>query len=325
MPLPHSICAVAPAAVVASLLLALAAPPRAEDPERMVVQYLGNEQGVDLGKKVMLVTVRPYGSRGAVTLPVPNKDEKKADYNPIDAVANPIKDLKPDQYIEIEVRGGGANRSQRPMLASLKPYKTAEGELVPNVYLYQVSAPHQEAGKTYTGVVLRKLGETITAAVPGGGSPDPKMMATLDSVKAQQPVEVTFVSKGKIPLIATIDPYAPPEKATVVKATEVEVEGQKADAVELTVKGKPVTAIVTGKMQGKKWVPDARVVQMVKRLKPDQAIEARLVNEGDKTWLRYFTLEKETKAGASANSGEATKAKQSTDRKEPEKKEPAKN
>jgi len=281
MPLfiPLSPRSVARAAIIASLLLVAAPLARAEDSEHMVVQYLGNEQGVDQAKKVMLVTVRPYGGRGTVTLPVPNKDDKKVDYNPIDAVANPIKEVKAEQYIEIEVHGGGANKSQRPMLASVKPYKPAEGELVPNVYLFLNSAPHQEAGKTYTGVVLRKLGETITAALPGGGSPDPKMMATLDAVKSQQAVEVTFASKGKIPLISTIDPYAPPEKATVVKTTEVEVEGQKADAVELTVKGKPVTAIVTGKMQGKKWVPDSHVAQMVKRLKPDQPIEARLVNE----------------------------------------------
>jgi len=298
---PTSFHPLARATVLASLLLA-AAPfaAAAEEPQRMVVQYIGHEQGVDQGKKVMLVSVRPPSTRNTVTLAVPNKDEKKADYNPIDQVANPIKDVKADDYIEIELRTS-SNRTQRPMIASMKRYKPAEGELIPNVYLFLNSAPHQEAGKTFTGVVLRKLGETITAAVPGGGSPDAKMMATLEGVKSQQPVEVTFASKGKTPLIATIDPYAPPEKATVVKTTEVDVEGQRADAVELTVKGKPVTAIVTGKMQGKKWVPDAKVAQMVKRLKPDQVIEARLVTEGDKTWLRYFNPEKEEKATAASD------------------------
>jgi hypothetical protein len=82
------------------------------------------------------------------------------------------------------------------------------------------------------------------------------------------------------------------------------------------VKGKPVTAVVTGKMQGKKWVADPKVVQMVKRLKPDQAIEARLVSEGDKTWLRYFNFEKEEKTAAGSNSRRAT-PKEGADKKEP--------
>src|SRR4051812_3283189 len=109
MPFPSllTIRPVLPVALIASFLIAIAPRVRAEEPERRVVQYLRHEQGVDQGKKVMLVTVRPYGSAGTVTLPVPNKDEKKVDYNPVDSVANPIKDVKADEYIEIEVRGGG--------------------------------------------------------------------------------------------------------------------------------------------------------------------------------------------------------------------------
>jgi hypothetical protein len=239
-----------------------------------------------------------------LVLAVPSKDPKKSDYAPIDKVADAVKGLKQDDYIMIEVKKG-QNASQKTSLHSVKPYTPKAGEMEENVYIYQIHARQQEGGKDFIGVVLMKMGETVTAQVPmvktesGGSAPDQKMIASFDGYKKDQPVEVTFATKGKNPVIATIDPYAQPEPAKFVKMTEVDVDGQKAEAVELTVKDKPVTAILTGKVApNKKWAPDAKLASQTKRLKPDQAIDARLVKDGDKTWLRYFTIEKEKKGGA---------------------------
>jgi hypothetical protein len=282
---------------------AAAAPPAAPAEQMMIVQYVGNEKGKEMGQNVMLVAVRPPGARSPVVLAVPNQDPKKPDYNPIQRVVDGLNALKPDDYFQAFIRPS-MNKTQKPSLIDVRPYTVKPGELEPNVYVFQIHAPQQEGGRTFMGVVLMKLGEQITAAVPtvktesGNLVPDEKMIASFESFKKDQPVEVTFASTGKIPVIATIDPYAPPEAATFVKVTEADVDGHKAEAVELTVGGKPVTAILTGRSLGKKWVSDPKLASSVKRLKPDQQIEARLVNAGDKTWLRYFKLDTGKKPGA---------------------------
>ena len=327
-PMPSKV-RVACACLCAAFAAALAAPPVASaapatEPETRIVQYMGNEKGNELGKQSMIVYVKPAGAASSrpMQLAVPNKDNKP-EYAPDGRIADAVKDLKPNDYIQVEIIPP-PNRSQRATLKSVKSYTPREGELEPNVYIFMASSRRQEGGRDFIGVVLMKLGETIVAAVPmlktesGGMVPDEKMIASFETFKKDQPVEVEFSSAGRPPTIATIDPYAQPESATFVKMTEVDIDGQKADAMELTVKGKPVTAILSGKMLGKKWVPQPKLASLSKKLKPDQEVTIRLVNDGDKTWVRYFDIDK--KPAAAGDDKTAAKDEQKAD----EKKGPAK-
>jgi hypothetical protein len=68
--------------------------------------------------------------------------------------------------------------------------------------------------------------------------------------------------------------------------TEQDVDGQKAPAVELERDGKSVTAVVAGKLQGKRWVPDPKVLAAAKKLKPDAEVVFRARDDDGKLWLK---------------------------------------
>lgn len=260
-----------------------------------VVQFGGAKNGQSAGKQVMLVIVAPIGTRRAITLAVPNKEDKPQ-ANPKDEIANVVKGLKPGDLVKIEVEPPTVPRGI-PGLKSIAVYEPKPGELQPNVYVYEISSPRQEAGKRFTGVVLTRLGETTVGAVPPG---DDAMEEFLVELKPGTLVEVNFQSKGKYPTIATIDPYQEMEPATFVAQAEAEVEGEKVPAIEIKLASQPepIKAILTGKQAGKRWVPEPKLASTIKRLKPDQELMVRVVKVGDNWWLRRFTASKPPKGGA---------------------------
>ncbi len=326
-----SVCLCLLAAALAPRGIAAAAPNDPPEPQIMVVQYVGNEQGNNLGKKVMLVYVRPVGKKSTIPLAVPSRDEKKSDYAPIAAVADVVNDLKPNDFIAAEILPG----RPRMTLKSVKLYEPKAGELVPDVYLFQNTFRKAEGSKDFIAVVLTKMGQDTTAAVPmlkneaGGMAPDEKMIASMEKMKLNDPVEVTFSSKGRTPTIKTLDPWKAPEPATFVKLAEADHNGAKVPAVELLVAGKPVTALLSGTLAGKRWVADRALDRDVKMLEKgrltaekkgepaEQPVMARVVDDGSGTmWLRK--IEKAEPGDAPAADASADAATDATATEKPD-------
>ena len=261
-------------------------------PTRMVVKYLGHQDDGKYryqGKPVMLLGVEPLEGGRPVELIVPNRDRNGDKFDPIPQVADTVRGLKRGDVIKIELD----DTKPRPFVREARPYKLKPGESEPNTYVFENTFRKEDGRSTYTAVVLSRYDEQMTVAVPqrrdkeGDMVSDTQMLGLLQQLKTKELVEAEIREGGRTPTLTRLERYSPPRNGKFVKVTEEEIEGQKAPAVELTgADGKPVTAIVDGRMTGKRWSADNRVLGAARKLKPDTDVVFRLRDEGGKQYLK---------------------------------------
>jgi hypothetical protein len=318
------------AAVLASLTLFAAARPAAAQEKKKihaVVRYVAHQEDGRYryqGKPLMVLAVESLDGRQAELL-VPNRDMSKNDrIDPLPRVLDTVRALKKGDPIRIELD----DSKPRPFVVDVKPYKLKPGETDPKAYVFENSYRKEEGRSSYTAVVLSRFDEHTTYAVQqkrdkdGDMSSDPAIIELLPKLKTGDVVEAE-IKPGPTPLLTSLERYAMPQNGKFVKLTEQDVEGQKAPAVELEREGKPVTAVVVGKLQGKRWVPDQRVLAAAKRLKPDAEVVFRARDDGGKLWLKEIepapkaaeepTRERGSRANASRESTNRTDRRDARD------------
>ena len=272
--------------------------PRAAAQEKkkttLVVRYVGHtDDGKSRyqGKQVMVLAFEPLTGGRPVELVVPNRDmgARGDKFDPVPQVADVVRGLKRGDVMKIELD----DTKPRPFVTSARPYKLKPGESEPNAYVFENTFRKEEGRSTYTAVVLSRFDEHTTFAVQqkrdkdGDMASDADIIALLQKLKTGEVVEAEISGGvGRTPILTSLERYAPPQTGKFVKVSEQEVEGQKAPAVELEREGKPVTAVVAGKMQGKRWVPDAKVLAAAKKLKPDAEVVFRARDDDGKLWLK---------------------------------------
>lgn len=260
---------------------------------RMVVKYAGHQDDGKhryLGKPVMLLAVEPVEGGRPVELVVPNKDmgARGDKFDPIPQVADVVRGLKRGDTIKIELD----ESKPSPFVTYAKPYKLKPGESEPNAYVFENTFRKEEGRSTYTAVVLSRYEEHTTFAVQqrrdkeGDMASDAAILDLLQKLKTGEIVEAEIKDGGRTPVLTGLERYAPPQTGKFVKMAEQDVDGQKAPAVELEREGKPLTALVAGKMQGKRWVADARVLAAAKKLKADADVVYRARDDEGKLWLK---------------------------------------
>lgn len=263
----------------------------------MVVRYVGHTvegQYRYQGKNVMLLAVEPLEGGRRVELIVPNRDmgpRSDNKYDPVPQVADHLGGVKRGDTIKIEIE----HNQPRPFVTYARPYKLKPGEEDPRAYVFENTFRKEEGGSMYTAVVLSRFDEHTTVAVQqrrdkdGDMVSDGAVLELLQNLKAGELVEAEIRGGGPVPVLTALERYAAPQTGKFLKMSEQEVEGQKAPAVELERDGKPVTALVAGKLQGKRWVPDPRVLSTAKRLKPDAEVVFRVRDDDGKLWLKEIT------------------------------------
>lgn len=284
-------------AIFAALSLGgLLAPAMAQEKKhtQMVVRYAGHQDDGrfrHLGKPVMLLWVEPLEGGNPVELIVPNKgmeDMRNDKYDPIPQVAETVRDLKRGDVIKIELD----HSKPRPYVRYAKLYKLKPGESDPRAYIFENTFRKAEGRSIYTAVVLSKYDEQTTVAVnqkrdrEGDMVSDTAILELLQTLKTGELVEAEIRDGGRMPVLTTLERYAPPQPGKFIKPTEAEVEGQKAPAVELEREGKRITALLPGKLQGKRWMPDPKVHAEVRKLKPDMVVVFRARDDDGKLWLK---------------------------------------
>jgi hypothetical protein len=267
------------------------AQPKEKKPTRMVVRYVGHtDDGKHrhLGKPVMLVGVEPLEGGRTIELVVPNRDMNKDEFDPLPRVAEAIRECKRGDTLKIELD----DSKPKPYVRDAERYKLKPGENDPKGYVFENSYPMKEGRTSYTAVVLSRFDEPRTVAVQqrrdkeGDMVSDAEILAVLERLKTGDVVEAEIREGGKTAVLTGLERYAPPQTGKFVKLAEQEIEGQKAAAVELSSDGKTVTAVVPGKLQGKRWVSDPKLLAAAKKLKPDAEVVYR-AREGDgKVWLK---------------------------------------
>ena len=323
----RALCGALTATLVAAGLVAapffVPSPAFAQEKEkkvtRMVVKYLGHQDDGKhryQGKPVMLLGVEPLEGGRPVELVVPNRDMNGDKFDPIPQVAETVRDLKRGEVIKIELD----DTRPRPFVREAKRYKLKPGESEPNTYVFENTFRKEDGRSTYTAVVLSRYDEQITVAVPqkrdkdGDMVSDTSMLGLLQQLKTKEVVEAEIREGGRTPTLTRLERYSPPRDGKFVKMSEEEIEGQRVPAVELTgADGKPVKAIVDGRLIGKRWTADNRIVGAAKKLKPETDVVFRLRDEGGRQYLK--SIEPAPKAEDAA--APAARAARDDDEKKP--------
>jgi hypothetical protein len=291
----------------------------------MVVRYVGHQDDGKFkyqGKQVMLLAFEPLEGGRPVELVVPNRDmgARGNKFDPIPQVADVVRGLKKGDTFRIELD----DTKPRPFVTYARPYKLKPGESDPNAYIFENTFRKEEGRSSYTAVVLSRFDEHTTVAVQqkrdkeGDMASDTAILDLLQKLKTGEVVEAQIQGGGRTPILTGLERYAPPQTGKFVKLSEQDVEGQKAPAVELERDGKPVTAVVAGKLQGKRWVADAKVLGAAKRLKPDAEVVFRARDDDGKLWLKEIEAAPkaaEERAESSARGGRTTAARDGAARK----------
>ncbi len=301
------------AALLAMLVLTFCFTPsvRAEENTR-VMKFIGSRKGAANGHPVMLLAFESAtpGGRGG-ELVVPNTDPTKG-YDPLPGVLQVVNASKKGDLLKVEMSA----EQGKPVIKSLAPFTPLPGEETPTGYVF-VKSEKKEAKPPQVTVVLSKFGEEITTSIPlikpektdpkqktPDPAPDPKIVGVVDSLKAGDVVDAE-VRRGSVPTLVSIEPYKPPENGKFIKMTEADAEGQKVPAVELEQDGKSLTLIVVGKLQGKKWAADSKVMGEARKLKSNSAVVYKTRQDGDKTCLK--DIQPAPQAPDAAKSGAAKK------------------
>ena len=161
----------------------------------------------------------------------------------------------------------------------------------------------------------KNLTKSITFVIPnkkdatsGDLAPDPELLADAGKIKAGDVVLIDATNTHPHPTVKSIEVYTAPQPGHFVKSKEEDGEGgQKNTVAEIEADGKTINAIVPGHLDGKKWVPDTKVLGEVKRLTSNIDVMFRVTDDNGKTWLRGIE-----KAAKQTHAAPATKAPQAS-------------
>ena len=253
-----------------------------------VFKFVGADKKRVKGKEVLVVGIAPVTGRGGTAMLWAKNKDNKDTFEPDAKLLDAVKGVKPGDLVKVEVEP-----AEQDVIKSFAPYTIKPHEKVPYGYVFKNSYRNRDSGgREFTAVVLERMDLDITAAVPmvkdadGAMVPDEKMLKLLDELKAGEPVEAEMSGRGKTMTLTTLLRYQEPTPATFEKLAEAETaDGQKVAAVEMKVGDKPVTAILPGKLQGKKWTPDPKVHNPLKKLKPGATLQVRTTEDAGKTYL----------------------------------------
>jgi hypothetical protein len=260
-----------------------------KEPNRIVVRYVAHKEKVPYqGKLVMVLGVESLEGGRTMELVVKNHDMNKKEYNPVVNTDN-VNALQKGDAIKIELD----ESRPKPMVTYLKKYDLKPGEESPKVYRFQSSYKKGEGPQAYTAVVLSRFDEPVTLAVPkskgreGQGDAGANIEDLASKLQFDEVVEAEVKDARPVPVLVSLDRYTPPQTGKFLKLSDEDMaEGQKGSAVEIEQGGKTVKALVPGKLQNKRWIPDGKVLGAVKRLKPEAEVVYRTREDGGKVWLK---------------------------------------
>lgn len=219
-----------------------------------------------------------------VRLVVANSDPA-GPYAPVADQAQTIQSLKPGDLVQASWDAVGSVNT----VSAIAHYTPKPGELAPNGYIFVKSEKKDQSEDL--NVVLNKLGDLTSAAVTsekddkGDLHRDASIDATLAALHEGDSVWVDL-STGTVPGIVAILPYSEPASGKLVKIDTTDLDGQHVATVELDAGGKPLSAVIPGKLVSGKWVASVRLSSAAHRCKPGTTVLYRIQQDGSTTWLR---------------------------------------
>jgi hypothetical protein len=200
-----------------------------------------------------------------------------------------VKGLKRDDLVEISTtKFRGVT-----MLRFIRRYQPKPGEDDPDAFTFVKHVTQKVSGRDYMAVALKKGNRSQTILVPnrkddeGKWAPDKDIADQVKKVEADQIVEITVDrAAGKV-FLKSIRPYEPPVRGSFVKLIAKKKIGE-AEYAAIVVKvnaDEREILIPNRKVGADKMLPDMRLLAAVKKLKADQPVEYKTLEEDGQTWL----------------------------------------
>ena len=215
------------------------------------------------------------------------------------AIVDELKTMKPGDYATATFE----TKFNISYIKTFAPYKMFDGEAQANVFTFVESAKREQGAETQVAVQLYKLGKLVTARVPsakdaaGKLAPDAKIAAAVDGASKGDIVEVE--AAGNPPVIKTFAKYLPPVTGVIAEIKQVDVDGGKTTALELTVDGAAREFLVPGKTDAKGvFQPDLAAMTAIKRFKAKDRVAVKYRSEGGKDYIRDIASALAPRTGA---------------------------
>lgn len=295
--------------VLAFALVASIARGADQPPQVQVLRYLGSgKAGTPHGPRVLLSGVAVVNGR-TVQLPLQVANDAKPQDGPKKELQSSVEGLKRGDYIEVTLE---TDKNGTISVTKIEPYTLKPGEDSPNGFVFHETYDKTEGSKTNHMVKLSKFGQEVLAIIPthkddtGALVPDADVTAAAGKLKDGD-VAWAQLAPGRMPLVTGLGPWSDPQTGKLVKVETQEEDGQKHDVVQIDKDGTPVTLLVPGSLEGKKWVSDYKVLSAVKRLRPGSQVQyMAFENSGGKLVLHEIEA---AKPQAKTASGTGTPAK----------------
>lgn len=261
-------------------------------PEAKVYRFVGHKPGNASGAQVMVLQVADVFTGKPLTLYVPNNDPAAKEYDPLTAVASAVEGLEKGAIIEVEAE----KQKGRQTVTSLAKAELQPGEDRPNGFVFVESKEEKKNGVPSVIVTLKKFGREVKVGVPsrkkdynnGQWEPDPKIDSVVRRLQTGMVVEALFRT-GRVPMIAEIYEYYPPERGKFVGVKEVEFNNWPAAGFELMAEdGTTVTFTLEGTQTSRNgqtiYAPNPQQLRSIQKIKPDTELEVYYRLDG-RTWM----------------------------------------
>jgi hypothetical protein len=178
-----------------------------------------------------------------------------------------------------------------------RPYKLAEGEDQPGVFVLQQVVEETAGGQPRVGMELSKLGQSCTVWVPsrrgpdGSTGPDPDLERDVRALKKGGSVRVAATPSGRTAILKSVWPYTPPQQGEFVETATQKVGEHEYQGATFKTASATVTVLIPGK-PGKDGVvvSNPKLSAVVKHLKAGQRVTFEVREADGQTWLEEVRL-----------------------------------
>lgn len=278
----------------------------------VVGRVKGASQGLFAGKPRPILSILAAQGNKPMQVGLPLIDDANPQKGAREDMVTLVKGFKPGDYVKITYAMAGAPPGA--VMSAIVPYTLKPGEEEANAFIFAQTYDRREGKQTYTMVDVRKFEQPLTLMIPnhkdknGDMSADPEMAATVGALKEGDVILVDAVNTQPKPSIKHIELYTAPQSGKVVKIDDpADLDGNKTASVDIDADGKTITAFVPGKIDGKKFTVDNKVMGELKKVHKDGEVTFRTTDENGKTFLRAIAPAKGAAHAAAGSSTEKEK------------------
>ena len=267
-----------------------------KEPKSRLYVLKSQKKGKLAGAEMLTLLVQDPFTGKSDTLYVPNSDPKARAYDPLPEVAAAVEGLEEGAVLEVEAE----KQKGKWMVSSLAKADVKPGEEQPNGFVYVDTSEHADRGGNRAVVVtLTKFGREVKVGVPmwknkdhqdASWEPDPKIDSQLRQLQGGDVVEAV-IKNGRPPMLVEIHRLYPPERGKFLALKETTYGGAAAAAFEMVAEdGTTLTILLPGTEQSRNGqtmlMPEPRMLNMVRKIKPDTEIEIMYRQVGSAMFLR---------------------------------------